>query len=166
MRLAKKFWKIMIGLIKMQIFANIADLWPVFDLFLTYYNPDIIVQSSQWVNLSLFWLDWVRLAKEFYITLIFLEKLLFLAILTHFWPVFEYLWTLYSLQILVDKVFTTVLARYNWKIQPRDNSGLQVAKKTNFYPKIGIKMDFWKGGPKNIQKWRSDSCSAWKNVSK
>ena len=46
------------------------------------------------------------------------------------------LWTLYGRQILVDSVFTTVLVRFNWKTQQSDNSGLQVAKKRIFTPKL------------------------------
>ena len=98
-------------------------------------------------------------------TLIFLEKMLFLAILTQFWPVFDYFLILYGRQILMDSVFTTVLVRFIWKTQPKDNSGLQIEKKKHFYPKISIKMDFWKEGPKSIQKWRPDLCSARKNMS-
>ena len=41
----------------------------------------------------------------------------------------------------------------------------QNSQKTHFYPRNCKKMDFWMGGPKNIQKLRSNSCSAWKNIS-
>ena len=37
----------------------------------------------------------------------------FWAILTHFWPIFDNIRTLYGHQILVDSVFITVLVRLN-----------------------------------------------------
>ena len=122
----------MIGLMKMLILANIADFlacfWPVSTLVLVFKAlNEYICPSSDLID----W-DWLKNSNNSYIN----WKMLFLAISTHFWPVFDYSWSLYGRQILVDSVFTTALVRFNSKTQPRDNSGLQVAKECIFTQKL------------------------------
>ena len=50
-------------------------------------------------------------------------------------------------------------------MQPGDDSVFQIAKKMHFYPKNCEKMNFWRVGQKNIPKYKSDLCSAQKNMS-
>ena len=83
--------------------------------------------------------------------MIFLTKMTILDILSHFWPVFGLLQSLYGRQTLVNCVFTPVLARLNWKTQLGDSSVLQKAKKCIFTPKMAKKWIFERGAQKIFQ---------------
>ena len=124
------------------------QFWVIFGLFLTCYGLGIFDKRSQQVFLSYFWLDWVRLAKKFWITVISFSKMLIMVNLAHFLPVFSPLQLWNGQKTLIDPVFMSVLVRVQWKTHPCDHNTLELAKKGVFTPKIAKKWIFERGALK------------------
>ena len=74
--------------------------------------------------------------------------MLFLAVLGYFWPVIGNTQSLYSCKVLVNCIFTSVLVRFDYKMQPGDNNVIQIAIKMHFHQKIAKKWIFEEGAKK------------------
>ena len=91
------------------IFLNKNVNFDHFKPFFACFGHGISFQSTQWVYLTYFWLDRVRLAKKLSIIMIFLRKMPILAILGYFWLVFGLVWLLYQCPKLSLSIFDLVL---------------------------------------------------------
>ena len=95
----------MILLVKTSILAILGHFWPVFGLLWPWYQC-LKLSMSIFV---LFLTGLSEISKKFWITTIYLMKLLILAILSHFWPVFGLIWPPYLCPKLLMSIFDLLL---------------------------------------------------------